>query len=115
MPRSAPSLRYCGCVVASGQRCEHMIVRDRERKARFDAERPSARERGYTSKWDTERAAYLKANPVCSRCGAPATVVNHKTPHKGDKRLFWSRSNWEAVCATCHNGAIQSQERRERR
>lgn len=112
MPRSAPSIRYCGCIVASGQRCAHMLDRDRERKARFDAERPSARERGYTSKWEKERAAYLAAHPSCSRCPAPATVVHHKIAHKGDKRLFWSRSNWEAVCAPCHNGAIQSAERR---
>jgi 5-methylcytosine-specific restriction enzyme A len=112
MPMRPPSIRACGCVVRSGERCQHMVARDRERKARFDAQRPSARERGYTSKWDRERAAYLKAHPRCCRCGAPSTVVNHKTPHKGDKRLFWSRSNWEPVCAPCHNGPIQSQERR---
>ena len=112
MPMRPPSIRACGCVVRSGERCQHMAARDRERKARFDAQRPSARERGYDSKWDRERAAYLKAHPRCCRCGAPSTVVNHKTPHKGDKRLFWSRSNWEPVCAPCHNGKIQSEERR---
>ncbi|MCE7031019.1 HNH endonuclease signature motif containing protein [Jiella avicenniae] len=78
--------------------------------------RPSARERGYDTKWDKERAAHLKAHPTCTRCGAPATVINHRIPHKRDFSkggLFWSRSNWEPVCAPCHNGPIQSEERRK--
>ena len=64
--------------------------------------RPSARERGYTGKWEKERKKYLAAHPACSICGDPATVVDHIEPHKGDKRLFWSRSNWQALCASCH-------------
>lgn len=112
MPVRAPSIRACGCVVPSGQRCQHMIARDRERKARHDQHRPSARQRGYDGKWQQARAEFLKAHPRCTRCGAPASVVNHRTPHKGDRKLFWSRSNWEAVCTPCHNGPIQSQEAR---
>ena len=113
MPYAAPSIRSCGCVVATGERCAHMIQRDRERKARHDATRPSARERGYTTKWERERAEYLKAHPRCVMCGAPSTIVHHKTPHRGDKRLFWSRSNWAAVCQPCHDGPLQSQEKRK--
>jgi 5-methylcytosine-specific restriction protein A len=112
MPRAAPTLRGCGCVLPPGQSCSHALQYDRERKARFDAMRPTARARGYDSKWDKERAAYLVANPRCVRCGAPSTVVNHKTPHRGDRSLFWRRSNWEPTCAPCHNGPIQSEERR---
>ena len=112
MPLAAPSIRACGCVVASGQRCQHMVQRDRERKAAFDQQRPSARERGYDSKWDRERAQYLKANPSCRMCSAPATVVDHITPHRGDKRLFWSRSNWQPLCTPCHSSRKQSAERR---
>lgn len=89
-----------------------MVAADQARKARFEATRPSASERGYDSKWSRERAAYLAANRTCVRCGAPATVVNHVVRHRGDKKLFWSRSNWEAVCAPCHNSTIQSEERR---
>lgn len=114
MPMRAPSLRACGCVVASGQRCQHMVARDRERKARFDAQRPSARQRGYDSKWDKARAEYLASHPRCVMpgCNAPAAVVDHRTPHRGDKKLFWSRSNWQALCTPCHSGRKQSQERR---
>ena len=112
MPHAAPSLRACGCVVAPGSKCRHSLEYDRARKARFEATRPSARERGYDTKCDRERGAFLAAHPNCVRCGGKATVVNHKTPHRGDKRLFWRRSNWEPVCAHCHNGPIQSEERR---
>lgn len=112
MAYAAPSIRTCGCVVPAGQRCAHMIQRDRERKARHDQNRPTARQRGYDSKWDKERATYLKAHPRCVMCGTPSSVVDHKTPHKGDKRLFWSRSNWQALCTACHSSRKQSQERR---
>jgi 5-methylcytosine-specific restriction endonuclease McrA len=73
--------------------------------------RPGARARGYDGKWDRERKAYLAIHRTCTRCGAPATIVNHKTPHRGDRSLFWRRSNWEAVCQPCHDGPIQQQER----
>jgi 5-methylcytosine-specific restriction protein A len=112
MPYRAPSIRACGCVVASGQRCQHMIARDRERKARFDEQRPTARQRGYDSKWDKARADFLEAHPYCVMCGSPARVVDHKTPHRGDKKLFWSRSNWQPLCTPCHSRRKQSQEAR---
>lgn len=112
MPFRAPSIRACGCVLSTGQRCQHMIARDRERKAAFDQTRPSARQRGYDSKWDQARAEYLKAHPRCVMCGAPSRVVDHKTPHRGDKRLFWSRSNWQALCTPCHSSRKQREERR---
>ena len=112
MPMRAPSLRACGCVVASGQKCAHMVAADKARKARFDQQRPPARERGYNTKWEKERAAYLKAHPYCRMCGAPSRVVDHIKPHKGDQRLFWSRSNWQPLCTPCHSSRKQSQERR---
>lgn len=108
MPVRAPRICGCGYRIASGERCPC----ERRRKAEADARRPTARERGYDSKWDTERAAYLKAHPKCVRCPAPAAVVDHIVPHKGDRKLFWSRSNWQPLCGACHNRWKQSQERR---
>lgn len=110
MPYAAPSISSCGCVVAPGERCAHMIAADRERKARHDAQRPTARERGYTTKWERERAEYLKAHPRCTMCGAPSRVVDHVTPHRGDRRLFWQRSNWQALCTPCHSSRKQRME-----
>lgn len=112
MPFLAPSICACGKVVAAGTRCECRKASDRERKARHDATRPSARQRGYTSKWEQARADYLTAHPTCVRCGAPAKVVDHIKPHRGDLKLFWSRSNWQPLCVPCHSRTKQSEERR---
>lgn len=112
MPTATPRVCACGKVHASGQRCPKAIERDRERKARHDEQRPSARERGYTSKWQQAREGFLAAHPKCAKCGAPATVVDHVTPHKGDKRLFWQRSNWQPLCTPCHSSTKQREERR---
>lgn len=41
--------------------------------------RPSARERGYDSRWERTRAAYLARHPTCevSGCDERATDVDH--------------------------------------
>ena len=109
----APRICRCGLKVAHGATCICQRRRQTERNARHDAKRPSARQRGYDTKWDKARAQYLAANPRCCRCSAPAEVVDHIIPHKGDKKLFWSRSNWQPLCRSCHSRSKQSQERRE--
>ncbi|MGX9574302.1 hypothetical protein [Mesorhizobium sp. f-mel] len=38
--------------------------------------------------------------------------VNHKIPHKGDKRLFFDLNNTESVCQTCHSNLVQKEEAR---
>ena len=114
MPLKAPWACKCGKRIAAGQPCP---VCTAPRKRVHDAKRLGARVRVYDTKWDRERAAYLAAHPWCVRCAAhglkaKATVVNHKIAHRGDLRLFWNRRNWEPVCAACHNGSIQSAEKR---
>lgn len=105
MPLRAPRLCSCGRIVAPGQRCPHVVLADRERKARFDQNRASARERGYTSKWQREREAFLKVHKTCRRdgCGKPANIVDHIRPHRGNWKIFWDRSNWQPLCVTCHS------------
>jgi 5-methylcytosine-specific restriction endonuclease McrA len=89
-----------------------MQASDRARKARHDQNRPSARERGYDSKWTAARKAFLAIHRFCARCGKPATVVHHSTPHKGDRAIFWNRKLWLPACQPCHDGPLQSAERR---
>lgn len=79
--------------------------------------RPSARQRGYTSKWDKEAAAYKRQHPLCCMCKAlgritPTAVVDHISPHKGDPKLFWDRTNWQPLCAEHHNRDKQLIEKR---
>lgn len=58
----------------------------------------------------------LTKQPLCERCLregriTPATVVNHRTPHKGDLKLFFDPANHESTCKRHHDADIQSEER----
>jgi len=112
MPRP-PHICTCGRTVPHGQRCTCQIKAIRERNKRHDANRPSARQRGYTRDWERARADFLKHYSVCANanCRAQATVVDHIIPHRGDQDLFWDRSNWQPLCLHCHNSVKQRQER----
>ncbi len=78
--------------------------------ARID-ERKSAAARGYGGRWRKERASYLALNPWCAMRGAGctliATLVDHKTPHRGDMVLFWDVNNWQSLCSHCHSSHKQ--------
>lgn len=56
-----------------------------------------------TPRWKQERAQHLAAEPMCRNCGAPAIVVDHQRPHRGDEAAFWDRSNWVSLCRPCHD------------
>lgn len=106
-----PRLCSCGRVVPHGTRCACQIASTRARNARHDATRPTATQRGYGSEWQAARADHLARHPCCAMCSAPATVVDHIKAHRGDKTLFWDRSNWQSLCAPCHNRHKQRAER----
>lgn len=70
----------------------------------------------YGSRWQRAREQFLREHPLCVDHYArglvePSTVVDHIVPHKGDLTLFWRRSNWQALCKPCHDGAKQRAER----
>ena len=83
-----------------------------------DQRRGTAASRGYGAKWRRARAAYLAAHPLCEckECMAgeirvrAAMVVDHKIPHKGDMKLFWDRSNWQAMSKPCHDKKTASED-----
>jgi len=73
-----------------------------------DKRRGSANSRGYGYAWRKARDVYILSNPLCVRCREQnkitmANVVDHVTPHGGDKRLFWDRDNWQSLCKSCHD------------
>ncbi|WP_441256062.1 HNH endonuclease [Tardiphaga sp. 285_C5_N1_2] len=79
-------------------------------------ERLSARQRGYTHKWDKAAAAFKLANPLCVMCEkrglvTPVYAVDHIIPHKGDMTLFWDQNNWQSLCRPHHNNDKQHIER----
>lgn len=109
MPRAAKrpcSKPGCGRLTEAGAYCDQHAG---AAKAVAEAARPSAAKRGYGRKWQAAREAFLADHPTCEmECEAagivtPATVVDHIKPHKGDQKLFWSRSNWQAGCKPCHD------------
>lgn len=72
------------------------------------AEKISSSARGYGYKWQQARAGWLRKHPLCVFCEkdgrtTAASVVDHIEPHRGDMVLFWDSSNWQSLCATCHN------------
>jgi 5-methylcytosine-specific restriction enzyme A len=69
----------------------------------------------YDEKWRAARLGFLRLYPWCKLHEArgswvAATVVDHVIPHRGDRRLFWDRANWQGLCEHCHNSVKQSQE-----
>lgn len=68
----------------------------------------SASRRGYGIRWQKESKAYLQSHPLCVQCATEgkyvkATVVDHITPHRGNQKLFWDRSNWQSLCKKHHD------------
>ncbi|UEM16587.1 HNH endonuclease [Bradyrhizobium barranii subsp. barranii] len=101
----------CGKIIAATDLCACQI----KRKAETDRLRPNANDRGYDSKWRRESKAFLALpqNRFCAcGCGRIADCVDHIVPHRGDMKLFWSRSNWQPLASSpCHANRKQSLER----
>lgn len=64
-------------------------------------------------RWDTLVAASF----TCVRCKrifeSADLVGDHIRPHRGDRDLFFDRSNVQCMCATCHSRDKQREERRD--
>jgi 5-methylcytosine-specific restriction enzyme A len=78
------------------------------RECRPGDQRANAGSRGYGWQWQQARERFLARNPLCVECQArneltPATVVDHRIPHRGDEAIFWDVSNWQALCKRCHD------------
>jgi 5-methylcytosine-specific restriction protein A len=61
-----------------------------------------------TPAWKAGRRVFLTRNPLCVDCGelglvVAATEVDHIEPHRGDRDLFFDRTNWQPLCKPCHS------------
>ena len=61
----------------------------------------------HSARWRKARAHFLRRQPLCAECDRngiirAACVVDHSDPHRGDERVFWDESRWQALCASCH-------------
>ena len=49
----------------------------------------AARDLLHSAAWRAARAAFLVAHPTCTECRAPAMVVDHRDPYRGDPVIVW--------------------------
>lgn len=62
----------------------------------------------YSSRrWKARRAQQLREHPLCKMCRAegkatPATIADHRVPHKGDYILFWE-GELDSLCKRHHD------------
>src|SRR5690606_36681025 len=75
----------------------------------YDRTRPSPRARGYTTKWDKARAAFIAKHRVCAveGCKEPATDVDPirlwKVNGVENWKLFSERNNLQPLCHSNHS------------
>lgn len=100
----------CNTVVPAKQECACQRQAKRARGQRHDRNRKTAAQRGYNYQWRKASKQFLRTFTNCALCNAPATLVDHITPHKGDQTLFWNEHNWQPLCTTCHSKQKQRQE-----
>ena len=93
-----------------------MIDRADKRRTDDQARRARApwRKWYFTKAWKLRRLRQLARVSWCEPCkrlgkSRPATVANHKIPHRGDRELFF-RGELESACKQCHDQAIQREE-----
>lgn len=80
-----------GCCAACAQAREHAV----------DERRGSSAARGYGHRWRRLRRMYLRANPQCALCDAPATEVHHVVARRDGGSDAWG--NLQALCKSCHS------------
>lgn len=66
-------------------------------------------------RWRQLRAYQLQREPLCQNCLRSgfikeAEVVDHIKPHKGNRGLFFKKSNLRSLCWSCHSATKQQEE-----
>ncbi len=106
-PSYLPILRPAG-----GRRCGLRMQAARGRPS--GKERVQARGSGGTpTSWEQASQAFLARpeNRYCAcGCGRIADMVDHRIAHKGDRRLFWDRANWQPMNRRCNSRKAARQE-----
>lgn len=70
--------------------------------------RPSFRERGYSSGWDSLALAFKRTHPVCLSCWMvgvvePTAIVDHVVPVTGNREGLFDEANLQPCCQWCHD------------
>jgi 5-methylcytosine-specific restriction endonuclease McrA len=102
MPTRAPHLCLVpGCpVITTARHCPQHAVQAEHARPNYGVRRWYR-----TARWRALRAQVLReAAYQCGECHqvTAALEVDHRVKHGGDRRLFWSRANLQALCSPCH-------------
>jgi 5-methylcytosine-specific restriction protein A len=68
-------------------------------------------------RWVRLSARVRNEEPVCVECirkgqtPRPTRHADHITPHRGDRVLFFDRSNVQGICANCHSAKTKRETR----
>ncbi|PAP79794.1 hypothetical protein B1759_15030 [Rubrivirga sp. SAORIC476] len=114
MPTLRRACQYPGCP-ASAERGAYSCAAHARPSHEPAVARPSAASRGYDAKWRRVRAMFLRKHPVCvgtvegSRCGRPATEVDHITPLADGGTNEWA--NLQPFCKSCHSRKTAAENR----
>lgn len=98
--------------------CDTCEAQYRKEKEKWDSRLPSNK-RGYDWKWRMFSKDYLKRNPTCVLCGAPATITDHKIPIDVMEEVwgkdFYDESLFQPLCVSCNTkkGLNEDKEIRE--
>lgn len=103
----------CGKLVSGGSYCEDHLKKKEEQvkveRIKYDNERGTAHERGYSSRWTKYSKQYRIDHPLCEICLKKGILelsecVDHIIPVDGpDDPLFWEPTNHQALSNRCHN------------
>lgn len=91
----------CPSLVTSGY-----CPRHEHKQLDYDKRRGNSTKRGYDSRWQRFRAAFLAEadNAMCRRCKiAPASEIHHKLPLALYPHLKYDRGNLTPLCKSCHS------------
>ena len=97
-----------GCGTLIGIREKYCPAHASRKRVKQPFTKRSSTADGYGYQWQKARRVFLLNHPLCVECERQgyinaATVVDHITPHKGDRELFWNQRNWQPLCKRHHS------------
>jgi 5-methylcytosine-specific restriction protein A len=107
---AAKSKRPCSKPGCPNLTTERFCVEHKKAESkRYDNERGTSTQRGYSYRWQKYRRHFLSKYPLCKHCETegrvtPATDVDHIKAVSGpNDSLFWAPDNHESLCHACHS------------
>lgn len=115
MPQRPPHPCRACPELTSGKYCPAHEHLEAEEQRAADRARGSSNDRLYDSKWRRYALGFIKRHPLCFYCGlikrtTATECVDHATPHRGDVKIFWDKTNHRPACLTCNSRKGQKTE-----